>query len=353
MNLIRKSYASIEDKTHSDILNIESQIKEIYLEPKKEDILIVQSLLEFIKKNNLSTFTGTGEWNWLEKNARSEYLESLNNCDEKKLSELFCNMFRNDVTYGYLSPSFKDIKDDKKWKNVLSNILCNIDSCIEFTNIKTLNSLVTENNICAPYGVKHSNGYILPDSPRHYYYAYKINKICKKINNPIIYEIGGGYGGLINFLYKFNEVNYTYIGIDLLPGLISTYYYLKKNNLNVNLLNNINNVVKGEINLIPFEIFKEQNISNIDVNLIFNSRSLCEMSEETIDFYFKFINNSKTNYIYHENSNYVLFPESERHLEIIGSQFPVNNDKFYLESIQITPFTGGSGRYREFLYSLI
>ncbi len=352
MNLIRKSYASIEEKNHLDESRINPKFEDIHLKPSNQDTEIVQNLLEFIKENNLSTFTGTGEWNWLEKNARTQYLEALINHKEELLTELFCNMFRNDVTYGYLSPSYQDINGSGLWKNVLSNILCNIDTCVEFTGLDSLEMLVTKNEIGAPYGIKYGNGHILPDSPRHYYYSHKIHNICRKINDPKIFEIGGGYGGLTNFLYKYEKVNYTYVGIDLLPGLISTYYYLKKNDLKVNLLNDINKIVDGEINLFPFEIFSKSSNLNTNVDLIFSSRSLSEMSEETIDLYFNFINNSQTKYIYHENSNFVLFPESERHLEIIGSKFPISNDKYFLKSLQITPFTGGSGRYREFLYKL-
>ena len=57
--------------------------------------------------------------------------------------------------------------------------------------------------------------------------------------------------------------------------------------------------------------------------------------------------------IYHENSNFLLFPESERHIEILGADLPINRSIYYLDNINITPFNGGNGRYREFLFHKI
>ena len=54
--------------------------------------------------------------------------------------------------------------------------------------------------------------------------------------------------------------------------------------------------------------------------------------------------------LYHENSNFLLFPESERHVELMADNFPINNQKFRLLAKYLTPFTGGDGRYREYIY---
>ena len=49
---------------------------------------------------------------------------------------------------------------------------------------------------------------------------------------------------------------------------------------------------------------------------------------------------------YHDNSNFLLFPESERHVEIIGDRFPVDCEKFQLVAKYLHRFlvvTGGTG----------
>ena len=47
-------------------------------------------------------------------------------------------MFKNEATYGYISPSFDDIKNIDNENAVISDILSNIDTCLEFTDLKTL-----------------------------------------------------------------------------------------------------------------------------------------------------------------------------------------------------------------------
>ena len=54
--------------------------------------------------------------------------------------------------------------------------------------------------------------------------------------------------------------------------------------------------------------------------------------------------------IYHENSNFLLFPDSERHIEILGKDFPIDTKAYNLIQMTISPFLGGNGRYREFIY---
>ncbi len=130
-----------------------------------------------------------------------------------------------------------------------------------------------------------------------------------------------------------------------------TYFYLTKNGIPLNLITEKeNDVKKNMVNLVFAEDFEKiwRKIPKSD--LIFNSRSLCEMHKDTIAEYFNFINSSKTKYFYHENSNYLLFPNSERHIEVIADKFPIDKKKFRLLSKYLTPFTGGSGRYREYIF---
>ena len=65
------------------------------------------------------------------------------------------------------------------------------------------------------------------------------------------------------------------------------------------------------------------------------------------------VKSRKPEYIYHENSNFLLFPKSKRHIEILGDEFKIDKKKYNLEYINISPFSGGSGRYREFFYKKI
>ena len=112
----------------------------------------------------------------------------------------------------------------------------------------------------------------------------------------------------------------------------------------------INDIKKNQVNLIVFE--KELKILKKigKCDFVFNSRSFSEMDENILNKYLKVINNINPSYVYHENSNFLMFPKSKRHIEILGKNFKFNKKKYKLEHINISPFSGGSGRYREFFY---
>lgn len=344
------SFASIENKTHPNIKKYNFEVQDSKNIIEDTDIEISKEIIQFIIKNNANIITGTGEWKWLEKNKRMNFLNTLRNQNVEKLANILVNMFRNDSTYGYISPSFSDIKNTSQ---VLSDILSNIDTCFEFTFIEEIGDLTTNKFNGNPFGLQISEKeFILPDTPRHFYYAHNISNLVGNHKKPFVLEIGGGYGGFANEISNLYTNNLCYLGIDLIPAIITTYYFLRKNNKNVNLLSLGEEIKNNSINLLPFNFFNQDTFKIPKPDIVFNSRSLCEMSQETINYYFSFINSLKPELIYHENSNFVLFPDSPRHLEIIGSDFPVDYS-FYNKIFQsITPFTGGQGRYREFIYKL-
>ena len=71
------------------------------------------------------------------------------------------------------------------------------------------------------------------------------------------------------------------------------------------------------------------------------------MNYDTLKNYFDFINNCDCSFLYHENSNFLLFPRDQReHVELMADNFPINNQKFRLLAKYLTHFTGGDGRYR-------
>lgn len=342
----RTSFASIEQKIHQDINKKDFNFENIKLD-STENIKLVSEILDLFSELSINKYDGNGEWEWLQKNKQNNFINALLDRKIEVVSQFLTNMFKTEATYGYLSPSFSDALFEPE--KVKSDVLCNIDSCIEFSDIVDINSLASIYG--NPYGLKVGNYAVLPDSPRHYYYSYNISRLLKNKVSSYLVEIGGGYGGLCFHNWKRFKGNCTLINIDLLPALVTAYFYLTKNGIPVNVITPSNNTVKeNEVNLIS-----ANNITDLlkiipKSDLIFNSRSLCEMSADAVLTYFNFINSCDVKFFYHENSNYLLFPNSDRHIELIGDQFPIDSKKFELKSKYLTPFTGGSGRYREYIY---
>lgn len=351
--MIRKSYASIERKIHDDLDKYDFTFKNNKKKITKKEKEIVFEIINFIDRYNYRIFDGTGEWKWLQGNKQSKYIEALKNKNHIILCDFFSCMFRNEVTYGYLSPSFEDLKNKKIRYLASSDILCNIDTCFEFTNINNKKELFTYINYGSPYGLQLKNNYILPDTPRHYYYAFKIKQLLSLEKNPSILEIGSGYGGLTKQIWSAYNGNCNIINVDLVPGLLATYFFLKIQNIPVKFVFKLTDIKKNCVNLITSELFYRIKLKNKKLDLIFNSRSLCEMSMRDNKNYIDFIMKSKAKFFYHENSNFLLFPNSKRHIEILSEKFPINLKKFSLINSCITPFSGGDGRYREYIYKKI
>jgi len=268
---------------------------------------IAQEIVEFNKK---LISNADGEWDWINKNRRSKYLSSLNNAE--KLEPILADMFNNEATYGIFSydglNSQSNLRDLDEWKKSVKN----------------------RKDIGSSFGV-------LPDAPRHDYFAEKILELKPKR----ILEIGGGYGGLILQILRRNT-KVQYVNIDLPETLYLAYNFLKRQGFDVHF--SLDGSIKGQITLMPNTLKVKWN-----PDIVFNSASLSEMKKETALSYLKNIRTAwKPKYFYHMNSDYNLFPESKRHIEFISSDFPLNG--YNLIYRLPTGWQGGGGRYREFLY---
>ena len=146
----RGSFAAITEKIHKDAANQNLYGSNETILPDKEDFQIAEEIVEYLRTNSSNNCLGaTGEWSWLQKNKQANFLGKLADLDSKSIAYDLANMFRTDATYGYVSPSFIDTFE-KEYKTI-SNILCDIDTVVEFTGIKNVNELAAMENIGNPY----------------------------------------------------------------------------------------------------------------------------------------------------------------------------------------------------------
>lgn len=345
MFIKQKNYAKIEEKNHDNHDRFKLSDKK-FRKPDKLDKIIVREIINILdRKKNIKNFRG--EWEYINQKKRSDFIKALENLDIQKLEFKFANLFKTDASYGLVTPPWNNITNVVSYK---SQILRDIDSAIEFEELKNLKEISLDKRIGNPYGLAYKKQNILPDSPRHYYFAKKINKLLLKKSDLKFLEIGGGYGGLIKLIFNKKKFKTIY-SLDLFEGCLIQYYFLRKNNLKVNFVLNPKDFKNGQINLIPY--FKNNILMNSipKCNVVFNSRSFSEMDPKILKNYLNLINKKYTpNLLYHENSNYLLFPNSKRHVEVLGKDFNLLKKYYFLKYINISPFSGGSGRYREFVY---
>jgi putative sugar O-methyltransferase len=123
---------------------------------------------------------------------------------------------------------------------------------------------------------------------------------------PVVAELGGGYGGMAYYLLRDNP-NVTYIDFDLPENMALTAYFL------INSFPNKKIALYGEVEINSETIrnydgvilpnFMTHEFADNSTDLIFNSYSLAEMSENTISKYISEFTRISRNYILHVNHN--------------------------------------------------
>lgn len=342
----RKTFAKIAPYEHPDA-DTASFTPESVAPSDSHDDAITGELATIIEKGKILLGKSDGEWRYLDLYKRGNYIDSIKQPKAVLLPTLFANMFRNDATYGIVTPSYVDVNEVE----VKNQILLDLDTCFEFTHLSKIDRLLFERNWGNPFGLLIDEKVLSPDSPRHYYFAEKMAALVAGTTKQRIVEIGGGYGGLA-LMFRRLLPTVPYVIVDLFETCLLQYYFLRKAGLKVAfVLDSAEMPDPDAIAIVPTDISDTFLSMFTDIGIVFNSRSLSEMSKDTIEHYFALIQlRLKPLYIYHENSNFLLFPDSVRHVEILASEFPIDPLRYRMEQMNVSPFMGGSGRYREFLY---
>lgn len=331
------SYVRISDLTHPNSLGgktLQSNLNEADL----LDFKIVDEIIGF--NTELGLCDVGGEWKYINAFKRKTYIDALLKNDANELVKLLINFFQTDCGYGITTPPFSEICQ----YDLESQILWDLDALYEFCEIEFEDEILFSSSIGAPYGLEVDDKIVSPDSPRHLYFAQKLQKFDSDI-----LEIGGGYGGVIYFLLKLG-FSKTYYDVDIPETLYIAYYFLRKNNVKCKFVVNSDfDFEPGTVYLVPHFLF-DQMQERMQFDCFFNANSLSEMDINHVNNYFKIINYKRPDHILHCNSNYLAFPNSERHIEILGKNLPIDHSIYDKKYQCVSPFQGALGRYREFYY---
>lgn len=290
---------------------------------------------EILKLHSVLRSPADGEWKWIHDNKKQSYMKALQQNDREALATILSNLFRMDASYGLISC---DVTENPV--ALESSLLLDIDAWKEFTEQDDM-SYLSMPNVGNPYGASIDDTLICCDQPRHDYFALKI----KSLEPETVLEIGGGYGGLALQLSRRAKVQY--INCDLPETLYLAYYFLSRAGKRVEWA--IDEWPQdAEMIFVPAN--KKEKVPD-EIDLVFNANSLSEMSRETVQDYLQSINNTwKPRYFLHQNSNFLLFPDSPRHVEVLARDFPIDKTQYSEVYRAIALWQGAGGRYREFLY---
>jgi hypothetical protein len=347
----RLTFAGIERKTHPRYLYYVDNILENREIVDENDNEIIEDILEEYKKYSAIMDLASGEWSWIQENKQKDYKKALADQDKDTLIVMYRNFFRNQISFGISAP---DTDTDADRFELANATLLDIDTWQEFCSELPVSALEAP-KIGNPFGIIVDNALVMYNSCRHYYHATKIKALTEHRVKPVIFEIGAGYGGVFFFLNQMRE-SFCYIVCDLMETLLTNYYFTKKWSCQADKRIAIKWALDGRISqedIEQYQLVLVPSVSHENINTYFdvayNSNSFSEMSYEDISKYFDTIARNKTEYIFHQNSNFRLWETSSRgHTEVLAQDFPIP-PSYKLIYQAISPWTGAGGRYREYL----
>jgi putative sugar O-methyltransferase len=180
-----------------------------------------------------------------------------------------------------------------------------------------------------PYGYCFEGSFVRTGAEYFHHYALRIRDIVGGLKQPIVAELGGGYGGQAYFLLRFIP-GVRYIDFDLPENTALTTYFLMQTNPEKDF------VLYGEADfraalqapsdsVILAPNFCIEHLPENLVDLFFNSYSLAEMSKATICSYLGSINRATRGHIFHVNHTTAVN-------ELAADDFPIDLKKFELTS---------------------
>ena len=169
----RNSFAAIEQKTHQHVNEYEFDFDRKQLDGGSA-CQQVESAFESFKGILIDELDGTGEWEWLQKHKQYEFIKALFEKDIDTVAYHMTNMFLGRRQHMGTLAHLSDVSSNPE--QVKSDILCNIDTCIEFSDLSDIQQLTISSG--NPFGLRHRNGVIMPDTPRHFIIMATTFPIC-------------------------------------------------------------------------------------------------------------------------------------------------------------------------------
>ncbi|NLX26364.1 MAG: putative sugar O-methyltransferase [Lentisphaerae bacterium] len=275
-----------------------------------------------------------------------EVAEVLKQADQQKLADIYNNFMRDDCSIGLHGLSFsmkRDFFSGKISKYNKRKFMCDIIHRMQMWKQIYGTKIALEElespNLGNPYGIVLDGLFIRTGSFYNHHYSQHIGRLLRRNSTArkTVLEIGAGYGGMAYYLCRDVD-NLTYVALDLPENMALTAYYLmtafpdKKVFLHG----------EQEIDESTLKKFDIVLISNTDIeklpsnffNVTFNSYSLAEMSQETINLYIQQIMRVCNQYFLHVNHN--------KNSETIADHFGIDESRFNL--LYQTPALWNFGR---------
>ncbi len=272
---------------------------------------------------------------------RGEYIKALIDRDIPTLTILFENFYRNNGVLSILKKNlFPQLTKRSPFgtiaqKEYIAGVMHDVQVWEEYFGKSSLEDLKIP-QIGNPFGYRIDGVTVTGSSTSLNYYAKRSNTILADVANPVVAEIGTGFGGLFYYLMKENP-NTTCLGFDLLEVLVIAQYFLMMAFPQKRFLlfgepgseSQINSKILDDFDVVLLPNFKLIDLDDNMVDLFLNFHSLSEMELVTIDEYIKQIGRVTRKFFFHENSN-VAHNIGYGKLEVPAEKFTISPQDFKL-----------------------
>lgn len=241
-----------------------------------------------------------GEWLPIIENAFLPLINALNNSDLIALDEVLRNFFR---IFGDYFGEPTDVLSEANKPFRLDRFRVYSSRWIELYGESSLPD-VRSPLIGNPMGFMIEGMLFTHVSFIHNHFARRIEDLCSDMANPVICEIGGGWGGLAYHLFNRNRY-FRYVDYDIpLISTIAAYYLLTAfPERRVGLYGDIKDLAHplDEYDIVVLPNFAIRNLQDQSADVCFNQCSFAEMDEVTVREYMMQSERICRNFIFHEN----------------------------------------------------
>jgi len=287
------------------------------------------------QKNSSPEFVIKGVWDeWISVNYK-ELIAGLDDENIELLRKLFNNILREQCTRGMGSYDEYSRYNSLFGKSYLKIVWIDYyRKLIDIKGEKDINIPKAGN----PSGIIYKKKLIPIEALRHAYRAEEIKNIISDLDEKIIVEIGGGYGGLCfqlaSKLKNFKGVKFSLFDIPEVVAIASSFLMTSLPDKNIRLYGEgkISSDTEG-FDIAIFPHFAIDNLNNNSVDIFYNSCSFSEMDELASSHYLSVIERCCRKYFMHDNHDVEFIrrqSDGTFSKNIIGSKLIPNPNFFKL-----------------------
>lgn len=204
------------------------------------------------------------------------------------------------------------------------------------------------------WGISMDGVLVVPQAFRLHPDADNILGLLDLTAQPVVAEIGGGYGGMAYYLLSQRK-DLTYINIDIAETLFLSAFYLSRAFPERRIYyftkpEPITAALISQYDLLFLPHYMLPQIDDLSVDLFHNAVSLSEMSRETVAEYLHHIQRTTSHLFYHINVDQPGVTMRADHERLVASQFPIDRSSFRQLYRNYHRYFGPTGIYSEFLF---